>query len=289
MITKFIIENIKALLFSFTLIFVPLSLYVHTQGGITRSYIEKHVLTNGEKTVVFQGMMHIGLRSFYEQVGQELNYYRDSGYKIYQECFRYNSKIVSKDDPNYSDAVKKYNGFKDIYAQSMSKYPVFTTTKYTYQDFGLYNYIQYDDECADLNRSEFTKLTDELTKKHDIKKETVDEVSNSGDHIEAFVYLNKYEKSFIYVANIMNLNLNHFFDKTLYKFYSYFDDSLLLDLQIGMEARNKNLANSIIKEPNNYIYISYGSAHFYGVLESLKEHDKNWKIIETTEKIVLGE
>ena len=55
---------------------------------------------------------------------------------------------------------------------------------------------------------------------------------------------------------------------------------------ITIEERDKHLANSIVNSKSDKIYITYGSAHFKGVLENLKEMNPDWKVVNSSKKII---
>lgn len=50
---------------------------------------------------------------------------------------------------------------------------------------------------------------------------------------------------------------------------------------IVLDFRNRNLAETIVRHPSNRIYVTYGAAHLPGVIELLKAKDPQWRIAST--------
>lgn len=278
----------KSIIFAIIVVFTPLSIYAYIQGGTTTSYIDKYTITNGDKIVIFQGMSHIGLRSFYKEVGEEINEYRREGYIINFECFKTNSITLNKDEANYENELDSFNEFKAKKVETFKKYPVYSTTKYAYQHIELLRYTTYDDKCADMSELEINKLADRLSEKYEIAKTTNNKVLSNSYHNDAFVMLNKYERLYIYLANIRNQYIINFIREYQEKIFSYFDKSIILENKIIIEARNKHLADIILNDSNKLIYVNYGDGHFLGVFNLLKEKDRNWTLEKTTKKLILG-
>lgn len=289
MIIKKFIENLIDTLSPLIALLIPLSMYIYTQGGVTTSYIEKYVLTNGDKIIVFQGMIHIGLQSYYKEVGEEINEYRNSGYKIYKECFKSDQNLLEKDDQKYLDAVEQYNKNKNLTIRLMKQHKFFTDSKYALQAYALIPYTVYDDECADLNEDTVNKLKTKLAENYDIKKDELKKIDDYDEHLGIFAILNRYESVFICIANLFNSKVAFLFFTIMENVFSYFDKSFVLHSQIIMDARNKNLVDTLINNPNKNIYVSYGNAHFIGFFQILKSHDSKWRIVEITNKISLGD
>lgn len=51
---------------------------------------------------------------------------------------------------------------------------------------------------------------------------------------------------------------------------------------IILRKRNEKIIDYIRNNPQKNIVVVYGALHFSGILEALKLHDKNWKIVSYT-------
>jgi hypothetical protein len=47
---------------------------------------------------------------------------------------------------------------------------------------------------------------------------------------------------------------------------------------IILDFRNRALAERIVEDPNDKIFVTYGANHLSGVLDLLKQQDANWKV-----------
>ena len=47
--------------------------------------LNQYTLSNGEKTLVFQEMIHIGSENFYDSIAQEIKTYKQDGFVYYFE------------------------------------------------------------------------------------------------------------------------------------------------------------------------------------------------------------
>lgn len=269
---------------------IPMGIHVYLNGGINESFQSTYTLTNGDKTVVFQGMTHIGLPSFYKQVGEELVDYRSKGYSIFLEGIGHSDdKKLKKGDADYDKVIKRYAELVD--KDRIAYLEQLKTFKYVMQYQVMSFYYAYDDSYIDFTVDELKASIDEsLTKKKGSDNEKAlikDTYSDAlGDHSEAYAKLLTNERYFI-ISN----NLHDFF------FFNFMDDYVMpsirkifnipnLDVDVTMNARNKKISDAINTSINKNIYIVYGSSHFRGVFANLKASDSNWKITNTTYKTI---
>lgn len=275
-------------------VFIPLTIYAYTQGGINTVSVNTYTLTNGQKTVVFQSMYHIGLRSFYKEVGEEMTSYRNKGYKVLLESMGpINEKPLKKNDVGYAEAVSTYNkNYKENWEKALNKIDgmsIYHNTKYAYQMTAFNRYIVYDDEYADITYSSRDDILNNTAKESNISKEVTDRYKNTDyTYSDSVLFLYKHEKAFIYLENIRDFPLFTFTDKYIESFLGLLMPSVKLQTEITINARNKNLVKHIMNESENLIYVTYGQAHFKGVFNGLKELDSKWRIVSTSQKIVFN-
>lgn len=269
---------------------IPMSIHIYFNGGMNESFQNTYTLTNGDKTVVFQGMTHIGLPSFYKQVGEELTDYRSKGYAIFLEGIGHSDdKKLKKGDPDYDKVVKRYAELveKDhvVYVDKLKAF------KYVMQYQVMSFYYSYDDSYIDFTVDELKASIDEsLTKKKGSESEKAiikDTYSNAlGDHDEAYKKLLADERYFIISSNLHDFFLFNFIDDYIMPTVRKVTNNPSLDVDVTMTGRNKKISDAINASTNKNIYIVYGSSHFKGVFANLKAADSKWTVVNTTHKTI---
>lgn len=293
-IGKELVAFFKVTIFTLTIIYlIPMTIYAYTKGGVSTSSMNTYTLTNGQKTVVFQSMSHIGLRSFYKQVGEEMTDYRNKGYRILFEGIGATGyKPLRKGDVGYEAAVAKYNSYKDInkkILENMDNESIYKNSKYTYQSIELSHYLAYDDEYADLSYSTLFELADKKAKENNISDQALASYKDIDfSYSSSTERLLNNEKLYIYMENVNGYPLFTFLDQYLTPLTNKLSPAYNLRTNVTINARDQNLVKHIIDEPENLIYLTYGDAHFKGVFDNLKAIDANWKIVSTTQKVIFG-
>lgn len=287
-IKKIFIAILVLLIWSFLFILIS---YPFSNGGFTYSYIPTYTLTNGKQTIVFQGMVHIGLKSFYHEVGQEMNYYGDHGYKVMLEGIGTSGiKPLLPDNNGYNEAV---NSYKIRYEPYINNYlniekEQYSQSKYIYQYLIFDRYRKYDYETIDLTEKKLEEailISQKKSNLSDNNKSLIKYKNELGNHKNSFESLIQNEKKYIYFRNMNDSFIFDYVNDYMNSIISNFYPSINLDKEITLNTRDLNLFNSIINESNKNIYIAYGYAHFNGLYKLLKSHDKNWEIINKTYKV----
>lgn len=224
--------------------------------------VNKYVLTNGTKTVVFQEMRHIGTGNFYKRVDDDIKYYRNQGYVFgYEGIFFIGGREMYVDE-------------KIDYTQPYMEQPTVLG--------GLHN----DDVNLDLN---WLAISNSIEKKMKVvnnqNQNTVGYVSQTLNDIPMIKNEQKMSKRGInlvdYTANNLmriryfeNLSNNYNFDIHRILFSEHpIEKSVIID------DRNKIVADFIKEERRDRILINYGAEHFDGIFKLLKTYDDNWKIV----------
>lgn len=269
---------------------IPMSIHVYSNGGLSQSFNETYTLTNGDKTVVFQNMTHIGLPSFYQEVGEELNAYRDKGYVIFLEGIGHtDDKKIRKGDPNYEQVVEKYKQLVAKGREAYSKKAL--NTKYVMQYDAMPFYYAYDDNYIDFTTAELkASIDDSLSKKkgNDDEKNKIKESYSDtlGKHDEAYKKLLEHETAFIISSNLDDFFLFTVVDDHIMPVIRKITNNPDLDVDVTMTARNKKITDAINSSTNKNIYIVYGARHFKGVFDSLQKNDPRWSIVSTSKKTI---
>lgn len=289
---RFVFKSLMITCFYISLFIIPIGISAYQNGWIDKSYEDQYLLTDGNKTVVFQGMTHIGLKSFYHDVGKEMTEYRNNGYQIMLEGFGHSGiSPLPKEDANYLVESDKFEDYKKRYYKMINKDDLINNNdiKYINQQFILTSYLNYSDEYIDIDKETVSKLlSSNKISKSASQNETAKNnyLNKAGDHSEPLARLYGKEKFYILMRNIGNSFFIQFGRNYIDPIMAKFDDSMNLRKVITIEERDKHLAISIINSKSNNIYITYGSAHFKGVLENLQKMNPYWKIVNSSKKII---
>jgi hypothetical protein len=257
---------------AFTLPFYFLAYYSEAHPLI----MPQAVLTNGKKTVTFQGMVHVGSENFYKSVIYDLEMALDDGYRLYYEGITpstpeadtWFSKVIAGGgslSTNYRDiasvcGVEFQLDYFQLMARDMQRNPDRHAT------------IDVTTEALQKEYLRLAKENPEFAKASN--KESNGESDASDDTAKRII-------TFIHDANegqktIIGVLCRGFFSIRLQPSLSGNApqplDPLLLDF------RNQHLAEQILAEKSDKIYITYGAGHLPGVIKLLQQTDPAWEL-----------
>ena len=233
------------------------------------------VLTNGDKTVVFQGMVHVGMESFYKSVVYDLESALQSGYRIYYEGIRPspgegddwyarhcgNGESLTEHFRALADAcgVNFQQDYFKLMEESARRYPgrhvqADVTTLEMKQEYQrlIMNDPDFDElmrRRGDVGQPRPPNLADRLLTWHNQANESQQEL------------IGVLCRGFISIA----LDENNIRDRDL--------DKVVVDF------RNRKLVQRLLADPADKIYITYGAAHLPGVVSLLRRANPNWEIL----------
>ncbi len=230
-------------------------------------------LSNGEKTVVYQGMMHIGSERFYKQVVYDAEQALSDGYVLYYEGIQPDPQ----GDKWFADTLA---GGADLSAnyQAMGK---ICGLRFQLDYFKL---LQKDMEAhpeshvtADVStlrmKQEYERLvaTDpafaSAAKNGAARNASPEEVEAMNSMVE---FLEKGTEGQRKLAGVVcrwmmnGVKARNEEPKPL--------DKVILDF------RNRALVDRIMADSHDKIYITYGAHHLDGVIPLLKERDPRWQV-----------
>lgn len=270
----------KAWVFLTLLITVVVTLpyfYLGVKSETDPLVLPQAVLSDGKKTVVFQGMVHVGSENFYKTVVYDLEEAIDEGYKLYYEGI-----MPSTDEANkwFSDTVAGGASLSDNYRQLAEICGV----KFQLDYFKLLIHdIQSHPErhaTVDVTTADL-KVEYERLQKQDpafseaVIKDKKDDDSNStleGTTKKVFAFLQNADEG---QKNIIGTVCRGFFSYVLKVDQNKKRatlDPLLLDF------RNRHLAQQIQIETSDKIYITYGAGHLPGIIALLKAANPAWEV-----------
>lgn len=236
-------------------------------------------LSNGQKTVVFQGMMHIASENFFKSVIYDVEKALADGYIIYYEAVQ-TSTPESKEF--FSKLSSALTGNTDL-AGAYKSIGETCGLKFQSDYFALLEsdmkerperHVIADVDAIEL-KHEYERLMQsdpEFSKAHADDFKSVPEKDSSqatAGMVEWLQSGTKGQKSLagIVCRGIITLAYAPQESSKPGKF-----DPLILDF------RNRALARRIIEDSNDKIFITYGAKHLTGVFDLLKQQDQNWTV-----------
>lgn len=251
--------------------------YFAMRTAVDPPLLPRAVLTNGDKTLVFQGMMHIGTERFYKQVVYDLEQALADGYVLYYEGVQPNPK----GDKWFSDTLA---GGGDLSA----------------------NYTALSKLCGLKFQSDYFKLL-EADKREHPERHVIGDV-DSWQMQQEYERLKRVDPEFAAKidAEIAAKNadtgtgpmsnpvsaLNQLTDGQL-KLMGYFCRDQASNVirkegeptqlkKVILNFRNRELVNQIVSDPNDKIYVTYGAEHLRGIIPLLQKADPRWRVQSVT-------
>lgn len=236
-------------------------------------------LTDGKKTVQFQGMQHIGSEGFYKSVVYDLREALGNGYKLYYEgvqpvegradltdwfnTFATGTKgDLSGSYKTLADACGlqfQLDYFRGL-TKDMEVHPArHLTADVTYLDMKTeYDRLMKDDAAFAAAMAATVMSTPP---------------AGLGESSITNRLLSMWKEGTQAQKKLLGLACRGFFSWSNAQHRAHAErDKLILDF------RNKKLAEQIAGESAPKIYITYGAAHLPGVIADLKKIDPNWKM-----------
>lgn len=238
------------------------------ENEISPATMHLYTLTNGEKTVKFQEMIHIGSTWFYNWVQNSLRSAKSNWFVLYYE----EVKPWTQENMNKFNQAIGIKFEKDLYKNFSRLYGV---TFQNNQNFlWVVNNLDYN---VDISIDDVMQLY-ELEEHHektppenveDINKTLLEELSKIDDvSLKILIYVNQWILNFMIKSDTLKDTLmNEFWNKALF--------------DVILHKRNEVVAKKIIQSKDQKIFVLYWQLHFQWIYELLKEKDPRWSIIQT--------
>lgn len=237
-------------------------------------------LTNGTKTVVFQGMVHVGSEPFYKSVVYDLEKALAEGYTLFYEGVK---PSPGEGDDWFRDNLAGGGDLSDNYKLLSSVCGLQFQLDY----FSLLSAdmkVHPDRHVtADVTTLDMKREYDRLVKADPafaaaVKKKPAakgdDKKSEGSDPLD---FLTAYAKDGSRdQKNILGILCRGLINENISAMSS--DGPLE---PVILDFRNRNLVQQILTHHSKKIYITYGAAHLPGVIALLKEKDPKWKVAST--------
>ncbi len=240
-------------------------------------------LSNGKKTVVFQGMVHVGMESFYKSVVYDLEEALNEDYRLYYEGVQ--------PSPGEGDAwfAQQLAGGGDL-AENYKVLANACGVKFQIDYFGLMaldaqqhpqRHVAADVTSLEM-KQEYERLiaTDPAFAKQ-VRNQEAPSSTNTGDPIA--VLLDWHASATDEQKKLIGILCRGAFAIALGNQSEH--EARPLD-KVIIDFRNRQLAQRVLADDSQRIYITYGAAHLPGVLAALQAADPAWKI--TTVKWMRG-
>lgn len=252
-------------------IFITVSIiwtWAYFSNEVYKAKMPEYTLSNWEKTVKFQAMVHIWSDDYYSKIKQNITEFKKSWWVYFYEWVKWWT------EENMQDFNKALwiNFDEDLY-KNVSK--LYWVTNQNNVDFlWLVNDLDFN---VDLDINTIMEI---YNKNNNLdKKESKEPIDANKQILETLSKLNEKELSVIIYINqaiLNNIIWNKYIQDTLQKTIWWED---IFDVII--DERDKNLANQVANSEYNNIYITYWLLHFDWFLNELKQKDNNWEIINT--------
>lgn len=229
-----------------------------------------YTISNGDKTVIFHAMSHIGTPKFYEQVKKNIELSKKDGYVLYFEWVT----PGSKENQDAFDKALWVKLDKDTYSHMSKLYGLINQDNN--QFLNLVNDKDYnvdvsiDDIMVQYNQLKVEKWIQNraYAPPVDISSELMKELSKLRENeLKVLRYINK---SFINVIVksewLQQAIQDQFANKELF--------------DVILNKRNDVIVNKILTSEDKKIIATYWLLHFAGIFDKLQAADIRWRIIK---------
>jgi hypothetical protein len=234
------------------------------------------VLTDGEKEVVFQGMVHVASGTLYEGVVFDMTQAADQGYDLFFEGVRPGSEenqqlmgeILGTKGQNLNQFYDQFAGACQLRFQN-DYFGIFYDDIVTNPD----QYYNADVSVDDM-MNEWRRLLEEHPewRAQQVNERPEDEVDNQLTNILDIVdNLSPGQRDLVELACHTMMNI---------VFSEVGGEKPPFKQEVVLNFRNRHLADTILAHPGDTIYVTYGYDHFRGVFRMLQEANPAWEIVD---------
>lgn len=219
----------------------------------------RYTLTDGQHTIVFQTMIHIANKEFYDNVERDAKMYTDDGYVFLYEGIKSGKIDIhnTADVPTFDIASYAFG----LDSQATNNY--FSTIRTLHNSYNAD--VDTDWLLAHYKQSGVKVGPGETSlSKEDLQK--------TKDAITAHRGLFKN-------IGLPFIRLMARCDTIQEYYHEYFGHQSPM-MEVILIERNKVLYDDTLHTGSDKIYINYGSAHFENFYDLLKSHNSKWHIVE---------
>lgn len=268
------LEYIKSFLFRISIFILflvwTLSWLSYLSNEIYPAKMYEYTLSDWEKIVKFQSMVHIWSEKFYNRVLQNVEKFKKDWWVLFFEWVR----------PWSEENMEKFN--KALWIEFTSElYENFSKLYWvTFQDNEIFLWLENDlDFNVDLNIDDIIKMYEEKNLEYWNEKTYNNPINADEKILEAVNMLNEKQLKVLVYINKAILNLMIWNEKIQTTLSNNFTNKELFEVIIW--ERDKLLANEVNDSEYEKIYITYWALHFNWFFNELKKLNSEWEIINT--------
>lgn len=239
---------------------------------IRNKKIEKNIWTNGDKTVVFIPMIHIGKAEFYNDVKRNIDSLKQAGYAVMYEGIKMSSFDDSVKNATYN-WVRKTTSVKTFYHDSAdAEYVTNDIYKRKFRRFIGFN----PDSGGYAHQLTKIPFANKIVSQPKLPQLGIDSNDIRAD-VSKNILVDVYEQTF------GKINLDEIdFTRSLAADTDYPASSVLPKKKtryIILNYRDTYLAGCIYLSKAKNIAVIYGGAHAKGTFKELKKKDNRWRTL----------
>lgn len=234
--------------------------------------LPRATLSDGRKTVVFQGMVHIGSEGFYKSVVYDLEAALAEGFVIFYEGIRPGD---AASDAWFAEALAGGRDLSDNYKTLAD----ICGLKFQLDYFALLapEMVAHPDRhvIADVTTAEMKAEWDRLQATRPGEEAEAEAADDDGLPVEAMVeWLASLDSR---QRNLVGTVCRGIFTEVLGREDAEAGTDEMME-EIVLGYRNRKLAERIAAHPAEKIYVTYGAGHLSGVLADLRAIDPAWEL-----------
>lgn len=263
-----------ALLFVLGIVVAAPLYYFGLMPALKPMTVPQATLSNGSKTVVFQGMSHIGTEGFYKSVVYDLEKALVDGYVLYYEGVTNSPEgdaWFSKTLAGGGDLSANYKLLSDVCGLNfqLDYFQLLVPDMAAHPD----RHVQADVSTADMMHEYERLMQTDPAFAADNPAPAVETVETSSTDSEVPVLLDWLKQGTPEQRKLAGIACRGYLSMQLGgKAAPVQMDKVILDF------RNRALADRIQNDPHELIYITYGAGHLPGLLADLQAADAAWSI-----------
>ncbi len=239
--------------------------FIQFTNNTAPATLPRITISNGEKTVIFQSMIHIGSEIFYNEIEKDMKNLQGREFVFFYEWVQ----------PGTPESIAELSQLTGI-----------NISEEMYDLFAEISWLQMQNTERYIGIIPSTNVdisTDEIIAF--ARKENIENTISANNDIltkigEKYPTLTEFQKATLRIVSRWFLNI-------LLRTYTNtaMEGNLKAQLpifEIILDKRNSILAEAIEDSPVPNIYIHYGALHYAGVLATLQKSDPQWREIART-------
>lgn len=246
------------------------SIVTYSLNEVYKAKMPEYTISNWEKIVKFQAMVHIWSQNFYDKIENNIREFKKEWWVLFFEWV----KPWSEENMNKFNQAIWVKFDEELYKNFSKLYWV------TFQDNEQFLWIENDlDFNVDLSIDEIMSLYKEKNIINNKEKNYSPPIDANKEILKTVSSLNEKELKILVYINQSILNMIIWSDNMQWFLSNTFTNKELFE--VILDERNKILVKEINESEYKKIYVTYWLLHFKWVLQELQKLDPNWKIIET--------